>query len=85
MDKINGVSQFIMDGLTITRYEVYYEFGDYNVKPVVIVESSEMTNVNDLDELKTLANVKASELKSGFPVPTFSVNQLTDLDGEVTL
>jgi hypothetical protein len=83
MDTINSVSKYLLDGMTIVSYEVFYTLGDLNSDFSVSVQASEMSDPNDLNELKTIANSKASQ--NYVPKPTFSVVELTDLNGEVTL
>lgn len=87
-DKITACNK-ILDGETITQYDVAYEVesnGNVNEFCVTVL-ASELTDPTDADEVKTKANAKAKTIKDAWvaDLPDYSAAPVETIVGDVTL
>lgn len=87
-DKITSCNK-ILDGATITQYDVAYEVtsGDLANYFCVTILASDMTDPTDENEVKTKANAKAKEIKDAWVanLPSETAQPVVSVEGDVTL
>lgn len=72
------------DGATIKSYSVYYTL-DSGDKIVINIDAVDMVDSTDTDEVKTLANAKATASKGHIDATALAETSANTLNGNVTL
>jgi len=77
------------DGSTVIQYDVSYRVtNNGNVNQfMVVIKAEELTDANDIAEVKTKANVKAKAIKDAWvaDLPEYSNAPIEAIVGEVSL
>ena len=73
-----------IDDDTIVRYKVVYSVEDHGntAELTVTIDSADMTDSTDMDELKTLANAKATTAKATW-ITNIGSDQYETLDNSI--
>jgi len=73
----------IKEGATIKTHQVFYKL-DGGQKILISIDASELADPTDMAELKTVANIKATEVKTNLETVLTTTND-SSINGNVTL